>query len=387
MLKSIKIRIYPNAVQKEFISKQLGCCRFIYNKLLDYKKTQYEQNKQSVSLSQLGKYLTDLKKQKEYLFLNEVYARCLNQTMMDLIKAYDNFFKQHNGYPKFKSKKDTKQSCRFPINVFNRPNYICNKIKGNRITLIKQLKNILFKCSRKDEIYLNENQKYIHSVTLTKTSTNKYYLSILIDYNINQKDKLDTVIGLDLGIKDFIVDSNRNRYENKHFYKNKEQKLKKLQRQLSKKQNGSNNRNKLKIKLAKVHEKIRNQRLNYLHQITSKIVNENQIICIEDLNVNGMMQNHKLAKSIQELSLFEFRRQLEYKCRWYGRQLIIIDRFYPSSKLCHNCGYKNEALNLSDRKWICPVCGEVLDRDINAAKNILQEGLRKLSNTDAQSGI
>ena len=379
MLKSIKIRIYPNAVQKEFISKQLGCCRFIYNKLLDYKKTQYEQNKQSVSLSQLGKYLTNLKKQDEYLFLNDVYARCLNQTMMDLLKAYDNFFKQHNGYPKFKSKKDTKQSCRFPINVFNRPNYICNKIKGNRITLIKQLKNILFKCSRKDEIYLNENQKYIHSVTLTKTSTNKYYLSILIDYNINQKDKLDTVIGLDLGIKDFIVDSNRNRYENKHFYKNKEQKLKKLQRQLSKKQNGSNNRNKLKIKLAKVHEKIRNQRLNYLHQITSKIVNENQIICIEDLNVKGMMQNHKLAKSIQELSLFEFRRQLEYKCRWYGRQLIIIDRFYPSSKTCHNCGYIYKGLRLSEREWVCPHCKSLIDRDYNAAQNILDEGLKQMN--------
>ena len=379
MLKSIKIRIYPNAVQKEFISKQLGCCRFIYNKLLDYKKTQYEQNKQSVSLSQLGKYLTNLKKQDEYLFLNDVYARCLNQTMMDLIKAYDNFFKQHNGYPKFKSKKDTKQSCRFPINVFNRPNYICNKIKGNRITLIKQLKNILFKCSRKDEIYLNEKQKYIHSVTLTKTSTNKYYLSILIDYNINQKDKLDTVIGLDLGIKDFIVDSNRNRYENKHFYKNKEQKLKKLQRQLSKKQNGSNNRNKLKIKLAKVHEKIRNQRLNYLHQITSKIVNENQIICIEDLNVNGMMQNHKLAKSIQELSLFEFRRQLEYKCRWYGRQLIIIDRFYPSSKTCHNCGYIYKGLRLSEREWVCPHCKSLIDRDYNASLNILNEGLKQMN--------
>ena len=379
MLKSIKIQIYPDSVQKEFISKQLGCCRFIYNKLLDYKKTQYEQNKQSVSLSQLGKYLTNLKKQDEYLFLNDVYARCLNQTMMDLIKAYDNFFKQHNGYPKFKSKKDTKQSCRFPVNVFNRPNYICNKIKGNRITLIKQLKNILFKCSRKDEIYLNENQKYIHSVTLTKTSTNKYYLSILIDYNINQKDKLDTVIGLDLGIKDFIVDSNRNRYENKHFYKNKEQKLKKLQQQLSKKQNGSNNRNKLKIKLAKVHEKIRNQRLNYLHQITSKIVNENQIICIEDLNVNGMMQNHKLAKSIQELSLFEFRRQLEYKCRWYGRQLIIIDRFYPSSKTCHNCGYIYKGLRLSEREWVCPHCKSLIDRDYNASLNILNEGLKQMN--------
>ena len=379
MLKSIKIRLYLNPVQKEFISKQLGCCRFIYNKLLDYKKTQYEQNKQSVSLSQLGKYLTDLKKQKEYLFLNEVYARCLNQTMMDLIKAYDNFFKQHNGYPKFKSKKDTKQSCRFPINVFNRPNYICNKIKGNRITLIKQLKNILFKCSRKDEIYLNKNQKYIHSVTLTKTSTNKYYLSILIDYNINQKDKLDTVIGLDLGIKDFIVDSNGNRYENKHFYKNQENKLKKLNKQLSKKQKGSNNRNKLRIKLSKVHEKIKNQRQYYLHQITSKIVSENQIICIEDLNVKGMMQNHKLAKSIQELSLYEFRRQLEYKCRWHGRQLIIIDRFYPSSKTCHNCGYIYKDLKLCDREWICPHCKSLIDRDYNAAQNILTEGLKQLN--------
>ena len=373
------MRLYLNPVQKEFISKQLGCCRFIYNKLLDYKKTQYEQNKQSVSLSQLGKYLTDLKKQKEYLFLNEVYVRCLNQTMMDLIKAYDNFFKQHNGYPKFKSKKDTKQSCRFPINVFNRPNYICNKIKGNRITLIKQLKNILFKCSRKDEIYLNKNQKYIHSVTLTKTSTNKYYLSILIDYNINQKDKLDTVIGLDLGIKDFIVDSNGNRYENKHFYKNQENKLKKLNKQLSKKQKGSNNRNKVRIKLSKVHEKIKNQRQYYLHQITSKIVSENQIICIEDLNVKGMMQNHKLAKSIQELSLYEFRRQLEYKCRWHGRQLIIIDRFYPSSKTCHNCGYIYKDLKLCDREWICPHCKSLIDRDYNAAQNILTEGLKQLN--------
>ena len=373
------MRLYLNPVQKEFISKQLGCCRFIYNKLLDYKKTQYEQNKQSVSLSQLGKYLTDLKKQKEYLFLNEVYARCLNQTMMDLIKAYDNFFKQHNGYPKFKSKKDTKQSCRFPINVFNRPNYICNKIKGNRITLIKQLKNILFKCSRKDEIYLNKNQKYIHSVTLTKTSTNKYYLSILIDYNINQKDKLDTVIGLDLGIKDFIVDSNGNRYENKHFYKNQENKLKKLNKQLSKKQKGSNNRNKVRIKLSRVHEKIKNQRQYYLHQIISKIVSENQIICIEDLNVNGMMSNHKLAKSIQELSLYEFRRQLEYKCKWYGRQLIVIDRFYPSSKTCHNCGYIYKDLKLCDREWICPHCKSLIDRDYNAAQNILTEGLKQLN--------
>ena len=374
MLKAIKIRIYPDSVQKDFISKQLGCCRLIYNKLLDYKKTQYEQNKQSISLSQLGKYLTNLKKQDEYSFLNNVYAMCLAQTMQDLLKAYDNFFKLHKGYPKFKSKKDTKQSCRFTNLIFRGK----KKINGNRITLIKQLTNILFKCSRKEEIYLNHNEKYIHSVTLTKTSTEKYYLSILIDYNIIQKEKLDTVIGLDLGIKDFIVDSNRKRYENKHFYKNQEKKLKKLQRQLSKKQKGSNNRNKLKIKLTKVHEKISNQRNTYLHQITSKLVNENQIICIEDLNVKGMMSNHKLAKSIQELSLYEFRRQLEYKCNWYGRQLMIIDRFYPSSKTCHNCGYIYKDLKLSEREWICPHCGKLIDRDYNASLNILDNGLKQI---------
>ena len=376
MLKSIKIQIYPNTVQKEFIAKQLGCCRLIYNKLLDYKKTQYEQNKQSVSLSQLGKYLTNLKKQDEYLFLNDVYSVCLQQSMQDLIKAYDNFFKLHKGYPKFKSKKDIKQSCRFSNVMFK---YKCDKINGNRITLIKQLSNILFKCSRKDEIYLNHLQKYIQSITLIKSSSEKYYLSICIDYNIIQKEKLDTIIGLDLGIKDFIVDSNGNRYENKHFYKNQENKLKKLNKQLSKKQKGSNNRNKVRIKLAKVHEKIKNQRQNYLHQITSKLVNENQIICIEDLNVKGMLQNHKLVKSIQELSFYEFRRQLEYKCKWYGRQLIVIDRFFPSSKTCHNCGYIYKDLKLSDREWVCPNCNKVIDRDYNASLNILDEGLKQVN--------
>ena len=376
MLKSIKIQIYPNTVQKEFIAKQLGCCRLIYNKLLDYKKTQYEQNKQSVSLSQLGKYLTNLKKQDEYLFLNDVYSVCLQQSMQDLIKAYDNFFKLHKGYPKFKSKKDIKQSCRFSNVMFK---YKCDKINGNRITLIKQLSNILFKCSRKDEIYLNHLQKYIQSITLIKSSSEKYYLSICIDYNIIQKEKLDTIIGLDLGIKDFIVDSNGNRYGNKHFYKNQEKKLKKIQKQFSKKQSESNNRNKFRIKLAKIHEKIKNQRNTYLHQITSKLVNENQVICIEDLNVKGMLQNHKLVKSIQELSFYEFRRQLEYKCRWYGRQLIIIDRFYPSSKTCHNCGHIYKGLKLNEREWICPHCGKLIDRDYNASLNILDEGLKQIN--------
>lgn len=384
MLKVIKIRIYPNDVQKEFISKQLGCCRKIYNLLLDYKKTEWEQNHKSIGLKELGKYLTDLKKQTEYDYLNGVHSKVLQQSMQDLNTVFNNFFKglkknKHTGYPKFKSKHDNKQSCRFPVDIFNRKNYICDKIKGNRITLIKQLSNIHFKCSRKDEKYLNKNQKYIHSVTLTKSNTDKYFLSILIDYQIIKHEQLDTVIGLDLGIKDFIVDSNGNRFENKHFYKNKEKRIKFLNKCLSRKQKDSKNRNKTRIKLAKLHEKISNQRNSYLHQITSILVNENQVICIEDLNVKGMIQNHKLAKSIQELSLYEFRRQLEYKCKFYGRDLIIIDRFYSSSKTCHHCGYINKDLKLNNREWICPECGQLINRDYNAALNILDEGLKQIA--------
>ena len=384
MLKAIKIRIYPDNVQKQFISKQLGCCRKVYNLLLDYRKTEWEQNNKSIGLKELGKYLTNLKKKADYSYLNEVHSKVLQQSMQDLNSAYNNFFNSLKtnkpvGYPRFKSKHDNKQSCRFPIDIFNRKNYKCDKINGNRITLIKQLSNIHFKCSKKDEKYLNKNQRFIHSVTLIKSNTDKYFLSILIDYQIIKHEQLDTLIGLDLGIKDFIVDSNGNRFENKHFYKNNEKKLKFLQKSLSRKQKGSKNRNKARLKLSKLHEKISNQRNNYLHQITSMLVNENQVICIEDLNVKGMLQNHKLSKSVQELSLYEFRRQLEYKCKFYGRQLIVIDRFYPSSKTCHQCGHINKNLKLSEREWICPECSQIIDRDYNAALNILDEGLRQIT--------
>lgn len=383
MLKAIKIRIYPSSVQKQFISKQFGCCRKVYNLLLDYKKTEWEQNNKFIGIKELGKYLTDLKKQTDYSYLNEVHSKVLQQSMQDLNTAYNNFFNSLKtskpvGYPRFKTKHDNRQSCRFPVDIFNRKSYKCDKIKGNKITLIKQLSNIHFKCSRKDEKYLNKNQQFIRSVTLTKTCAEKYFLSILIDYQQVKLEQLDTVIGLDLGIKDFIVDSNGNRFENKHFYKAKEKRLKFLQKSLSRKQKGSNNRNKVRIKIAKLYEKITNQRNSYLHQLTSMLVNENQVICIEDLNVKGIMQNHKLAKTIQELSLYEFRRQLEYKCWFYGRQLIIIDRFYPSSKTCNHCGYINKDLKLNDRQWICPECGQQIDRDYNAALNILNEGLRQI---------
>lgn len=367
MLKAIKIRIYPDINQIDYINRLLGCCRFAYNKCLEYRKNSYEKHNVSLSSNETIKYLVPLK--TEFDFLKDVHSKVLQQSIRDLNQSYDNFFKLHKGYPKFKSKKDNKQSCRFPKDAFI-------GVRGNRIDLIKCLKNIHFKCSRRDEKYLNKHQDNVLSITLSKSCSNKYYLSVLIDYQPQHKNTIGSIIGLDLGIKDFIITSDGNRYENKHFYKNEEHKLKRLNRQFSRKVNGSNNKNKMRLKIARLNEKIVNQRNNYIQQITTQLVNENQIICIEDLNVGGMVKNHHLSKSIQDCSFSKFVEVLSYKCLNYGRQLVKIDRFYPSSKTCNCCGYINKSLKLSDREWVCPDCGSIIDRDINAAKNILNEGIR-----------
>lgn len=379
MLRAIKVRIYPTEDQQVYLANQFGCCRKVYNTLLAYRKSEYENNKHTVSDKEISQYLTKLKDELPYL--KDVHSKVLQQSMRDLNSAFTNFFrglkkKQNVSYPDFKKKYTSDMSCRFPSDIFNRTGYVCDKIRGNRITLIKQLSNILFACSTKDEVYLNKNQKYIRSITLYKQKSGIYTLSILINKDIKKYEKLDTVIGIDLGIKDFAVDSNGYKYPNLHFYINTEKKIKHLHKQLSKKEKDSKNHNKARIKLAKFYEKITNKKLDYLHKLTSKLVRENQVICIEDLNVNGMLKNRKLAKSIQELSLYEFRRQLTYKCEQYGRNLVVIDRWYPSSKTCHECGHKNSELTLEEREWICPNCGHKINRDYNAALNILDEGLR-----------
>jgi len=376
MLKAIKIRIYPNIDQIIYINKLLGSCRFIYNNLLAYKIEEYNKNKYSVSWGELGKYLTNLKQKEEYSWLNEMHSKVIAQSLIDLNSAYYNFFIKKTGFPKFKSKKDNKQSCRFPYNGISKKAF-----KGNRITLIKKLKNIHFKCSIKDEKYLNKNRKNIKSATLTKTKSNKYFLSILIDKEITKilPKSINDIIGIDLGIKDFIIDSNGNKFENIKIKKNNEKKLKRLHKQLSRKVKGSKNKNKARIKLAKAYEKLNNKKENYLHQVTNKLLNENQVIVMEDLSISNMLKNHKLAKSIQELSLYEFKRKLIYKANWYGRQIIEINKFYPSSKLCNCCNYKNNDIELNDRTWTCPNCNTIHDRDINAAVNILNEGKRILN--------
>ena len=375
MLKAIKIRIYPSQEEIGYINRQLGCCRFVYNNCLAYKKDNYEKEKESISSSETIKHIVTLK--NDYVFLKDVHSKVLQQSVRDLNQAYDSFFKLHKGYPKFKSKHNNKQSCRFPKDAII-------GINGNRISLIKTLKDILFKCSRKDEKYLNKNQDKISSITLTKLPSNQFYLSVLIDKPNEIRPANNNAVGIDLGIKDFVITSDGEVFNNLHFKKSKSDKIKRLQRQLSRKQKGSNNRNKARIRLAKAYKKINDKKQHYLHQVSNTLINENQVICMEDLNVKGMLRNHKLAESIQEMNFGEFKRILEYKANWYNRKIVYVDRFYPSSKTCHNCGYINKQLKLSDRQWICPNCGEIIERDYNAALNILDEGLRIIGSSSPE---
>lgn len=367
MLKAIKIRIYPSAEQVDFINKQLGCCRFVYNNCLAFRKDSYQNEHISVSSSEAVKHITVLKKDNEWL--KDVHSKVLQQSVRDMNQAYDNFFKLHRGFPKFKSKHDNRQSCRFPKDAFI-------GVRGNRIDLIKVLKDIHFKYSRNDERYLNRNQDKVKSITLSKEPNGKFYLSVLIDKPLRQVPQSSSMVGLDLGIKDFAVTSDGQVIENFHFKKNEESRLKRLQRQISKKIVGSKNREKARLRFAKLNEKIRNRKLNFLHDVTNHLIDENQVIVMEDLNVKGMVRNHKLAESISEVNWGEFRRILAYKAAWHGRQLVFTDRFYPSSKRCNHCGYIYKELTLKDRQWVCPECGSLIDRDYNAALNILEEGER-----------
>ena len=366
-MKAIKVKLYLLPQQASYANNLLGCSRFVYNNCLDFKIKHYNETKKSTSFGELGKHLNSLK--SEFQWLKDVHSKVLQQSLINLEYSYKNFFKNGMGFPKFK-KKSQKQSCRFPVDAIS-------GVNGNRINLIRQLKDIHYKCSVRDEKLLNKYQDLIKSATLSKSKSGEYFLSILIDIkSIKQLPKTDKVIGLDLGIKDFIVTSDSQKFENLKSIRNNQKKLSKLHRNLSRKQNKSKNKNKARVKLAKFHEKIHNIKENYLHYISNQLLNENQVIVIEDLNVSGMLKNHKLAKSIQELSLNRFKQLLTYKTDWYGRDLIEIDRFYPSSKTCSCCGYKKTDLTLKDRKWVCPICLSKHNRDYNAAINIRNEGIR-----------
>ena len=373
ILRAIKIRLYPNKTQEQTLNKVLGCYRFVYNQMLALKQETYNRDKSNLGLCELSKYLHGtLLKDEQYAWLKEQNTKVMKQAIRQMLSAYDKFFKQYNGFPKFKSKKD-RQSALFPIDAISKS----NTFETRHISLTKSLKNIKFHCSN---LYFERLQKYkdnIKSATLSKTKSGKFYLSVLISMNeeeFKQFRHTNNKVGIDLGVKDFVITSDGEVFENKHFLKESENKIKKLQRQLSKKVKGSNNRDKVRIKIAKKFEHLTNQRIDYIHNVVNSLLRTYDYVFMENLNVQGMLKNHKLSKAIQELGFYTFKSILKNKAMLNDKFVIEVDRWFASSKTCHKCGYVYNGLTLSEREWTCPICGEHHDRDLNAAMNILIEG-------------
>ena len=355
-----KFRLYPNKTQTILLNKTLGCCRFVFNHFFSVRRDSWEKEKKSVSYNETSTLMTQLKSDENHLWLKEVDSVALQQSLRDLDVAYQNFFKHDKGYPKFKSKRNRLQSYR-TMNI---------KIEGKRIKLPK-VGLVRFEQSR-------EFNGRILNATVTRTATGKYFVSLCVEEDIadNLRQNDGGQIGLDVGLKEFCTDNHGNKFVNPKPLRHLSKKLTKAQRKLSRRKLDSHNRNRQRIILARVHEKITNIRRDFLHKLTTKLCRENQTIAVESLNVQGMMKNHKLARAIADVSWGEFFRQLQYKAILYGCDVIKVPTFYPSSQTCCTCGYKNSLTkDLSIRHWTCPICGTAHDRDQNAAINILRKAL------------
>lgn len=359
--KAHRYRFFPTDEQKKNLAQTFGCVRLTFNTMLDARTKAWQQDKQHLSYHDTAKMLTKLKKQEDRVFLNDVSSVCLQQTLRNLDTAFRNFFAGRAKYPTFKKAKSN-QSARYANNAF--------KFVDGKITLARQTEPLEISWSRP----LPDDAK-INSLTISKDTIDRYFVSIHFETDWSPLEDLQTSVGIDVGIKTLAVLSNGEKLENPKFLQTAEKKIKRLQRRLSKKVKGSNNRRKAKLKLAKAHAKVSDKRADYIHQFTTKTIRENQTIIVEGLSVANMLKNHCLAKSIANASWGEMFRQLEYKAEWNGRKYLELDRFFPSSKLCSNCGHLLVKLPLSVREWSCPQCETLHNRDENAAKNIELAGL------------
>lgn len=357
--RAYKYRFYPNAEQNIMLAQTFGCCRFVYNWGLATRKTAYFQHGKSLYYNDLAAMLPALKEQ--YPWLAEVSAVPLQQALRHLDRAFANFFEGRVDYPTFKKKRH-EQSATYASNAFT--------WDGQNLTLAKMNEPLVIHWHRS----LPKGCKP-SSVTITKDGANRYFVSILVKEDIKPLPVVKKMVGLDLGIKSLVALSTGEQVGNPRYFAKDEKKLAKAQRRHARKKKGSKNRQKARLNVAKIHARIADRRRDYQHKLSTRLVHENQVMCVESLAVKNMVKNHSLAKAISDVGWGEFLRQLDYKARWYGRTLVKIDQWYPSSKTCHACKYVLDSLPLDIREWVCPACGTVHDRDTNAALNILAEGL------------
>lgn len=359
--RAYKFRFYPTDEQKQTLAMTFGCVRFVYNRMLRTRTDAWYENQQRIGYHETSSLLTELKKQPDFCWLNDVSSVPVQQSLRHLQSAFANFFAKRNGYPKFKSK-----------NGLNSAEYTTSAFKwnGKDLTLAKMKKPLSIRWSR-----TIPKAAKVTTVTVSKDTADRYFVSMLCDDAVSFFPPHESKVGLDLGLTSFAVLSTGEKISAPNVFRKNERKLAKLQRKLAKKQKGSKNRTKARLKVARLAAKVSDTRKDFLHKLSTRLIRENQTIAVETLAVKNMVRNKHLSKSISDAGWSEFVRQLTYKAHWYGRNLVGIDKWYPSSKRCSDCGFVLTKIPLSVRNWACPECGTNHDRDVNAARNILAAGL------------